>query len=275
MPRRRALAGVRRAGLLALPTAETDLIRHWTLDRADLTAVDRRRGDPNRLGFALQLCTLRYPGRLLRAGEAIPAPALHFVADQVGVVPAAFAAYSARTQTRYQQLDAIRVAYGFGHLTPARRREIGAWLLPVALATPSSVAVAAALLDEMRRRRLIVPGPSVIEELVAAAMTAAERHVARQLTAGLSRAQIGALDALLMAEPGASTSVLAWARQPPGAPGHRALARLVEALQRLRAIGLIPACTEGVHPERLRRLAREGGRFTAQISSARGAHHRA
>jgi TnpA family transposase len=264
MPRRRALAGAQLAGLLALPTAEADLIRHWTLDRTDLTAVDRRRGDHNRLGFAVQLCTLRYPGRLLRAGEAIPAPALRFVADQVGVMPAAFAAYSARTQTRYQQLDAIRAAYGFGHLTPARRREIGAWLLPVALATTSPVAVAAALLDEMRRRRLIVPGPSVIEELVAAAMTAAERHVARQLIAGLSRVQTAALDGLLAAEPGASTSVLAWARQPPGAPGHRALARLVEALERLRGIGLDPARTEGVHPERLRRLAREGGRFTTQ-----------
>ena len=59
-------------------------------------------------------------------------------------------------------------------------------------------------------------------------------------------------------------SVLAWARQPPGAPGHRALARLVEQLTCLRAIGLDPACAEGVHPERLRKLAREGARFTAQ-----------
>jgi hypothetical protein len=32
----------------------------------------------------------------------------------------------------------------------------------------------------------------------------------------------------------------------------------------LRAIGLDPACAEGVHPERLRKLAREGERFTAQ-----------
>lgn len=264
MPRRRALTGAQLAGLLALPAAEPDLIRHWTLDGADLAAVDRRRGDHNRLGFALQLCALRYPGRSLRAGEAIPGPALRFVADQIGAMPEALAAYSARTQTRYQQLDALRAAYGFGHLTPAHRREIGAWLLPVALATTSPVAVAATGLDEMRRRRLIVPGPSVIEELVAAAMTAAERHVARQLTAGLSRAQAAALDGLLVAEPGASTSVLAWTRQPPSAPGHRALARLVEALERLRTIGLDPACTEGVHPERLRRLAREGGRFTAQ-----------
>ncbi len=80
MPRRRALTGAQLAGLLALPTAEADLIHHWTLDGADLAAIDRRRGDHNRLGCALQLCALRYPGRLLRAGEAIPEPALRFVA---------------------------------------------------------------------------------------------------------------------------------------------------------------------------------------------------
>ena len=63
---------------------------------------------------------------------------------------------------------------------------------------------------------------------------------------------------------GASISGLAWARQPPGAPSHRALARLVEQRAALSAIGLDPACAEGVHPERLRKLAREGARFTAQ-----------
>ena len=56
-------------------------------------------------------------------------------------------------------------------------------------------------------------------------------------------------------------SVLAWARQPPGAPGHRALARIVEQLACLRAVGLDRCGTEGVHPERLRQLAREGGRL--------------
>src|SRR3954454_15513512 len=111
------------------------------------------------------------------------------------------------------------------------------WLLPVALATTSAASIAEALCEELRRRRLIVPAPSVIEDLVAAALTTAERHVARQLTNRLSPAQVAALDGLLSAEAGTSTSVLAWARQPPGAPGHRSLARLVGQLERLRAIG--------------------------------------
>jgi len=34
---------------------------------------------------------------------------------------------------------------------------------------------------------------------------------------------------------GTATSMLAWARQPPRAPGHRALARIVEQLACLRS----------------------------------------
>ena len=40
--------------------------------------------------------------------------------------------------------------------------------------------------------------------------------------------------------------------------------RVVEQLACLRAVNLDPACTEGVHSERLRKLAREGARLTAQ-----------
>jgi len=134
----------------------------------------------------------------------------------------------------------------------------------VALATTNALAITAALMDELRRRRIVAPGPSVVERLVAAVLVVAERHVAGQLTRNLSSTQTEALDALLTSKEGTTLSVLGWARQPPGAPGHKALARIVEQLTCLRAVGLDPACAEGMHPERLRKLAREGGRYTAQ-----------
>ena len=264
MPRRRALTETQLDALFALPTAEADLIRHWTLDGVDLAAVDRRRGGHNQLGYALQLCAFRYPGRLLRPGEVIPEPALRFVAEQVHVSADALAAYAVRRQTRQEQLDDLREAFGFRMYGPGHGRDMLAWLLPVALATTNALAITAALMDEMRRRRIVAPGPSVVERLVAAVLVVAERHVAGQLTRNLSLAQTEALDALLASKEGTPLSVLGWARQPPGAPGHKALARIVEQLTRLRAVGLDPACAEGVHPERLRKLAREGGRYTAQ-----------
>jgi TnpA family transposase len=264
MPRRRALTEAQLEAMLALPADESHLIRHWTLDGTDRAAVERRRGGHNQLGFALQLCAFRYPGRLLRPGEAIPEQALRFVAEQLRIEPGTLAAYAARPQTRREQLDALREEFGFRMFGPGHGRDLLAWLLPVALATTNAPAIAAALMDELRRRRIVAPGPSVVERLIAAVLVVAERHVADQLTKDLSMEQVDALDALLRSKTGTPTSVLAWARQPPTAPGHRALARIVEQLTCVRAVGLKPAIAEGVHPERLRKLAREGARFTAQ-----------
>ncbi|MGA8759636.1 MAG: DUF4158 domain-containing protein, partial [Stellaceae bacterium] len=102
MPRRRALTIAQLDELFDLPTEQKILIRYWTLTSTDLEAIHRRRRDRNRLGFALQLCALRYPGRLLRPGELIPTEGLRFVADQVDATPEALAAYAARFQTRYE-----------------------------------------------------------------------------------------------------------------------------------------------------------------------------
>jgi TnpA family transposase/transposase len=264
MPRRRVLTDAQLEALLALPTREIDLIRHWTLDAADLAVVERRHGHHNQLGFALQLCAFRLPGRLLRPAEAIPEAALRFVAEQIGVGAEALVDYAKRPQTRREQLDGLRATFGFRMFAPEHRRGIIAWLLPVTLATTNTSAVASALMDELRRQRIVAPGPSVIERLIGAVMLQAERHVALQLTRGLTTEQTTALDALLDRREGTPMSVLAWARQPPGAPGHRALARLVEQLDALRTLGLDPVCADGVHPERLRKLAREGARLTAQ-----------
>lgn len=264
MPRRRALTEAQLETLLALPTADADLVRHWTLGRDDFARTDRRRGAANQLGYALQLCAFRYPGRLLRPGEAIPEAALRFVAAQLHVGADALAAYAARPQTRREQLDGLRAVFGFHAYGPGHGRELLAWLLPVALATTDAFAVARTLMDELRRRRIVTAGPSTVERLVAGSLVLAERHVAGQLTRALTPSQAEALDALLAPKEGTAMSILAWARQPPEAPGHKALARVVEQLGVLRAVGFDPACAEGVHPERLRKLAREGGRYTAQ-----------
>ena len=136
----------------------------------------------------------------------------------------------------------------------AARRELLAWLVPVALGNTDAIAIAATLMDELRRRKTIAPGPSVIERLIAAAAVLAERQVAHHRD--LPPEQAKTLDALLTTKEGTAMSKLAWARQPPGAPGHRALAHLVEQRAILRTIGLDPVGAEGVHPERLRKLAR-------------------
>src|ERR1700676_4020881 len=60
--------------------AELDLIRYFTLSGSDLEFVRQQRGDHNRLGFALQLCGLRYLGFCPDDFVTPPPAAITFVA---------------------------------------------------------------------------------------------------------------------------------------------------------------------------------------------------
>src|ERR1700738_3062314 len=74
--RRQQLTEAQITALLDPPTDQRELVRHYTLSAADLAAIRRCRGDHNRLGHALMLCYLRYPGRPLKAAKRPPRPLL-------------------------------------------------------------------------------------------------------------------------------------------------------------------------------------------------------
>lgn len=227
MPRRAVLSPAQREILMAIPADEATLSQHWVLGDADLHAIATRRRPHNRLGFAVQLCALRYPGRLLRPGELMPHAALAFLAAQLAVAPDVLAAYAERGPTRYEQLGTLRTAFGFMPLTHPDWMALQRWLLPVALTTTSSAELARMLMAEFRHRRIIIPGITVIERMTAQALLDAERHVEAVLTKLLNDPVRGALDALLRVRPGTTLSMLAWLRQPPGVAGHRAFAAII------------------------------------------------
>ena len=166
MPRRVVLSEGQRAALLALPTDEAVLVRYWTLSAEDLAVIVSRRRPHNRLGFAVQLCALRYPGRLLRPGELISAAPLAFVAEQLQVPPEVLVQYAMRGPTRYEQLDTLRDVFGFAPFSHPARAALQDWLLPVALTTTSGAELARMLVEEFRRRGIIVPGVSPVERMV-------------------------------------------------------------------------------------------------------------
>src|SRR5512134_999604 len=131
MPRRRLLTDAQRANLLALPTREIALIQHYTLTGEDLALVATRKHPETKLGLALQLCALRYPGRLLKPGEFIPTEPLTFITEQIDVAADSLAMFARRGPTRYEQLTVLYRAFGYQELTGPHRRALAAWLLPI------------------------------------------------------------------------------------------------------------------------------------------------
>lgn len=100
MPARISMTARQRTALLALPDSEAAVIAHHSLDTGDLAAIATARTPATRLGYALQLCCMRWPGRHLRAGELLPAIMLDHIAEQVGVETSVIADFARRTPTR-------------------------------------------------------------------------------------------------------------------------------------------------------------------------------
>ena len=113
MPRRSIWSARQRAALFDLPTDEAALLRHYTLSDDDIEHIRVRPGGHNRLGFALQLCAFRYPGRLLAAGETIPLNVLRCIAAQLGMRAEDLDGYAVREETRREHLAEIRRIYGY------------------------------------------------------------------------------------------------------------------------------------------------------------------
>ncbi|NTG75563.1 DUF4158 domain-containing protein [Agrobacterium rhizogenes] len=67
---------------------------------SDLLEIQIRRRPPNQLGFAVQLCLMRYPGRTLAPGENLPPDTLGFTARQLDIGPNEFHVYARREPTR-------------------------------------------------------------------------------------------------------------------------------------------------------------------------------
>lgn len=104
MPRRSLLTHAERANLLAFPTTDDQLIQHYTFTEADLSAIRQRRGDHNRLGFAVQLCYLRYPGLALPPNADPPESLLTIVYRQLDIEIDVWPQYGQRQETRSEHL---------------------------------------------------------------------------------------------------------------------------------------------------------------------------
>ncbi|MGB5734928.1 MAG: DUF4158 domain-containing protein [Thiohalocapsa sp.] len=180
MPRRAVLSAAQRSFFEALPTASVELAKHYLLSDEDLALVRERRRQENRLGFAVQLCLSRFPGRLLRVGENPPLPLIRFIADQVGADASAFGTYAKRAETRREHALLLLERFALTTFKSHHIRELVRWLVPIAVDSPSGNLLVGAVLNELRQRRILHPELAVIERLVGVALGRADHRVLRQ-----------------------------------------------------------------------------------------------
>lgn len=261
MAHRTVLTARQRAALFDLATDQASLLKHYTLSDDDIRHIRTRRRPENQIGFALQLCAFRYPGRLLKPGEVIPDEVARFLAAQLGLKPDDLLPYAAREKTRREHLGSLRKIYGYKMFNGRRVKQMRSWLDQHAEDAQSSEGMVRGFVEECRRRQIILPGLTVIERHCADALVAAERRIDTRIAARLDGAMRRCLDDLLHEEMDNRTSRFVWLRQFEVGKNSADINRQLDRLEFLQGIVLSPTVLGDIPAHRVARLRRQGERY--------------
>jgi TnpA family transposase len=252
-----------RLQLIQLPEDLSDrlLARYHTLSEKDLRVIHEHRRDYNKFGFAVQLCLLRFPGRVISDVLEIPQRVLSHIAAQLGLPVSAFNDYGNRDNTIYEHLDEIRSIYGFRNYGWREILLLTRKLLPLAMQNHRPLPLVMKALDMMREEKIIAPGITETERLVALVLDLANTRIENQSVAGVTDVQRARLDGLLRTETSLNgKTAFAWLAQPAQTPSAKSLRKLVQRLQLIKDMKL-PGIGGRLHRDKIIELFRRCSKY--------------
>ena len=152
-----------------------ELIRFFTLTPADVEFIDpgRGRGPSDRLGLAVQLCTLPWLGFVPDAVSSAPAVAVARLTERLQVPVSELRAYGERDQTRTDHLRSAARYLGWRQASALEVAELDEFLLARALEHDSPTLLFRLACEHLISAQVIRPGVVTVLERVATAREAA------------------------------------------------------------------------------------------------------
>ena len=253
-----------RAALFDPPTDVAAIVRHYTFPPEDMALIRRRRRAANRLGFAVNLAYLRFPGRVLAVEEAPPADMLAFVGKQMECEPGDFGVYAQRSETRREHLGELQTYLDVRPFRRDDKRAVAHVAIEQAAGSDRGDVIVSAMIEYLRERRILLPAAVTLEKIALAARALARKRAHKSLVEGLSPETIAGLEALLAVAEDEERTPLAWLREWPEAPRQRNLVEVVERLEAVRKLGIGPDREKRIHRARYAAIAREIAIVSAQ-----------
>jgi len=232
---------------------------HFHFDDTDRILIRKRRGAHNRLGFALQLGTVRYLGTFLSNPIGIPPGVIAYVGRQLEISDASsLPEYMEREATRLEHTAEIRSRYAYQDFNdPVWRFRLGRWLYArtwLSNERPSHLFERAT--DWLIQQKILLPGLSTLTRLIAQIRDRAALKAWQRLACLPNEDQRHQLEALLTVPEGQRRSRFDQLRQGPRHVSSSSMIAALERYEELRNLGIRELNFSGIPPVWLQALAR-------------------
>jgi TnpA family transposase len=259
------LTDAERARLTSFPPeiVEQDLNTFFTLSPEDMEILPRTTSPANQLGFALQLCALRYLG-FCPSVTGTPRPAVLWVAEQLGVSPDELSRYGRREQTRTDHFQQVQTYLGYRRPTEKDLAGVETWIAARAMEHERPTLLLQLACERFRSLKLVRIGATRLERLVAIARYHAREETYRLLSPLFSEETKGRLDSLLTEKERSGRTWLTWFRTAATSATANTILEALRKVLELREWGVETWDLRALNPNRRHLLAKLAKHRTAQ-----------
>jgi hypothetical protein len=257
-----------------------ELIRYFTVTRADEAFLRKFHNRTNVLGASVQLASLPWLGFVPDEVTSAPRAAVGRLAERLGIAAAELAGYGQREQTRTEHLREILAYTGWRALDAPGWKEVDEFLFARAMEHDSPKLLFRQACEFLRSEQVVRPGVVLLLEHVAKARERA-RGETWMLLAPLVAGDHGEgalrrreLDRLLVADPDLGCTPLRWLETGPVTSSPAAVKIELAKLAYLRKLDAHTLDLSMLPAQRRRFLAHLGRRLTGQALARREAERR-
>jgi TnpA family transposase len=253
---------------VAEPT-EVELNRYFYLDDTDHQQLSGKRGEHNRLGFAVQLTTVRYLGRFLDDTTQAPPNVLSILSKQLGLADTNCLLDYHDQRQRLRHIEEICQQYGYREINdPFVGYQLTRWLYAQCwTGTDRPIVLFERATSWLLAHKVLLPGASTLERFIAKLRQRVEQRLWHLLGQGISKESQRKLEALLSVPEGNRRSWFDQLRTGPTNISGPSLVRALERLETVRGQGITFPPAGSIPPSRIAALARFASRAKATAIS--------
>jgi TnpA family transposase len=240
-----------------------ELNRFFLLSDKELIILKQLRAEHNRLGFALQLCCLRYLGFFPEELQ-LPEQVVNYVAQQLQLIPELLVFYGQRSSTQREHQRKIQALLGYRRASNSDLMSLEQWLVERALEHNQPLLLFHMACEHLKQQKIVRIGTTILAKMVATARTKANELIYQSLQGLLTQGRTIWLDGLLEVEPNEKRTRLSWLQRTPTGNNPQQILETLDKISFLQQNQVDAWDLSKLNPNRINYLAKIGARATNQ-----------